>query len=176
MCVCVCVCLHWETKSQKIIHDMILSEITFSPQPSPVPRKVETVSYSVVSNSLQLHGLLYARILEWVAIPFSRGSSRPRDQTEVSCFAVRFFTIWVIIGHYYMLGNLLLVCSLWQCVVRRLYFLFPLVQSSLKHKEDFVFTCLFLPLEVKVLSICIYLWDKVATWLAFSVGLGLPLI
>ena len=89
MCVCVCVCLHWETKSQKIIHDMILSEITFSPQPSPVPRKVETVSYSVVSNSLQLHGLLYARILEWVAIPFSRGSSRPRDQTEVSCFALR---------------------------------------------------------------------------------------
>ena len=33
-----------------------------------------------------------ARILEWVAISFSRGSSGPRDQTQVSCFASRFFT------------------------------------------------------------------------------------
>ena len=34
------------------------------------------------------------RILEWVAYPFSRGSSRPRDWTQVSCIAGRFFTIW----------------------------------------------------------------------------------
>ena len=34
------------------------------------------------------------RILEWVAIPFSRGSSLPRNQTEVSCIAGRFFTSW----------------------------------------------------------------------------------
>ena len=33
-----------------------------------------------------------ARILEWVAIPFSRGSFQPRDQTQISCMAVRFFT------------------------------------------------------------------------------------
>ena len=57
VCVCVCVCLHWGTKSQMAIHDMILSEIIFSPQPRPVPKKVETVSYSVVSSFLQLHGL-----------------------------------------------------------------------------------------------------------------------
>ena len=38
------------------------------------------------------HGLLQARILEWVAIPFSRGSSQPRDGTWVSCIAGRFFT------------------------------------------------------------------------------------
>ena len=36
-----------------------------------------------------LHGILQARILEWVAIPFSRGSSQPRDQTWVSCIAGR---------------------------------------------------------------------------------------
>ena len=41
-----------------------------------------------------VHGISQARILEWVAIPFSRGSSRPRDQTQVSCIAGRFFTIW----------------------------------------------------------------------------------
>ena len=34
------------------------------------------------------HRILQARILEWVAFPFSRGSSEPRDQTQVSCIAV----------------------------------------------------------------------------------------
>ena len=41
-----------------------------------------------------VHGIFQARIMEWVAIPFSRGSSRPRDQTRVSCMTGRFFTIW----------------------------------------------------------------------------------
>ena len=39
-----------------------------------------------------VHGILQARILEWVAIPFSRGSSQPRDRTQVSHIAGRFFT------------------------------------------------------------------------------------
>ena len=39
------------------------------------------------------HGILQARILEWVAISFSRGSSRPRDRTQVSCFAGRRFNL-----------------------------------------------------------------------------------
>ena len=39
-------------------------------------------------------GILQARILEWVAMPSSRGSSHPRDQTQVSCIAGGFFTIW----------------------------------------------------------------------------------
>ena len=34
---------------------------------------------------LSVHGIVQARILEWVAVPSSRGSSRPRDQTRVSC-------------------------------------------------------------------------------------------
>ena len=42
-----------------------------------------------------VHGILQARILEWVAIPFSTGSSQPRDQTRVSCIAGRFLTNWV---------------------------------------------------------------------------------
>ena len=40
------------------------------------------------------HGILQARILEWVAIPFFRGSSQPRDWNWVSCIAGRFFTLW----------------------------------------------------------------------------------
>ena len=38
------------------------------------------------------HGILQARILEWVAFPFSRGSSQPRDQTQGSHTAGGFFT------------------------------------------------------------------------------------
>ena len=38
------------------------------------------------------HGILQARILEWVAVPFSRGSSQPRDRTQVSRIAGGFFT------------------------------------------------------------------------------------
>ena len=59
----------------------------------------EGESCSVMSDSLQPHGLyivhgIKARILEWVAFPFSRGSSQPRDRTQVSHIAGRFFTSW----------------------------------------------------------------------------------
>ena len=66
--------------------------------------KSQSVSCSVASNSLwphglsppgsSVHGIHQTRILEWVAIPISRGSSQSRDQTWVSCIAGRFFTIW----------------------------------------------------------------------------------
>ena len=46
------------------------------------------------SPGSSVHGILQARILEWVAILFARGSSQPRDQIQVSCTAGRFFTIW----------------------------------------------------------------------------------
>ena len=40
----------------------------------------------------RVHGLLQGRILEWVAFPFSRGSSQPRNRTQVSGIAGGFFT------------------------------------------------------------------------------------
>ena len=43
-----------------------------------------------------VHGIFQARILEWVSISFSRGSSLSRDWTWVSCTAGRFFTVWAI--------------------------------------------------------------------------------
>ena len=45
-------------------------------------------------GSASVQGILQARIQEWVAIAFSRGSSRPRNRTHVSCTAVKFFTVW----------------------------------------------------------------------------------
>ena len=41
-----------------------------------------------------VHGRLQVSILQWVAIPSSRGCSQPRDWTQVCCIAGRFFTIW----------------------------------------------------------------------------------
>ena len=54
---------------------------------------------SVVFDSLwphgyTVHGILQARILEWVAIPFPKGSSEPRDRTQVFWIAGGFFTRW----------------------------------------------------------------------------------
>ena len=69
ICVCVCVCV---TQSC-----LTLCNPMFCSPPSP-----------------SLHGVLQARILEWVAISFSRGSSWPRDQTWISRIAGRFFIIW----------------------------------------------------------------------------------
>ena len=50
--------------------------------------------WTVAPPGSSVHGILQARILEWVAIPFSGGSSWSRDQTRVSCIAGRFFTVW----------------------------------------------------------------------------------
>ena len=50
------------------------------------------------------------RILEWVAYPFSSGSSQPRNQTGVSCIAGRFFTNWTIREALYFL-KILYICS-----------------------------------------------------------------
>ena len=50
-----------------------------------------------------VHGILQARILEWVVLPFSRGSSQPRDQIQVSHMADGFFTSWATRETLYIL-------------------------------------------------------------------------
>ena len=61
-----------------------------------VPESCPALHDSVGSSPLgsSVHGVLQARTLEWVAVPSSRGSSQPRDQTQVSRIAGRFFTLW----------------------------------------------------------------------------------
>ena len=77
VCVCVCVCAR--------AHVRMLSSSVMSDSCDPIDCSLPDSS---------VHGILQARTLEWVAIPFSRGSSWPRDQTWFSCIAGRFFTIW----------------------------------------------------------------------------------
>ena len=61
MCVCVCVCVH--------AHAQLCSTLCDPMDCSPLGSSV--------------HGIFQARILEWVAICYSRGSSQPRDQTHL---------------------------------------------------------------------------------------------
>ena len=73
----------------------------------PVSCQLNSVRWSILSDSLRslglqptgsrVHGISQARILEWLAIRFSRGSSWPRNQTWIFCIAGRFFTIWATI-------------------------------------------------------------------------------
>ena len=58
----------------------------------PCPTLYDPMDCSLPDSSV--HGIFQARILEWVTIPFSRGSFQPRDRTQISCIAGRFFTIW----------------------------------------------------------------------------------
>ena len=74
--------LHWQAGSLPLV-------------PPGKPFTQVSESCSVMSGFATLWtgpGILQARILEWVAFPFSRGSSQPRDQTQVSCIAGGFFT------------------------------------------------------------------------------------
>ena len=81
----------WKTKTK--LEDSLIcfagkkSEVTQS-----CPTVCDTMDCSLPGSSI--HGILQARILEWVAMSFSRGSSWTRDQTQVSCNAGRHFTLW----------------------------------------------------------------------------------
>ena len=75
MCVCVCVCINVKVLVAQ------LHPILCDPMDCRLPGS-------------SVHGILQARIVEGIAIPFSRGSSRPRDWTQVS-IAGRFFHIYV---------------------------------------------------------------------------------
>ena len=68
--VCVCVCVLVAQSSPALCDSIDCSPLGYS-----------------------VHGILQVRILEWVATPFPRGSSQPRDKTQVSQTMGRFFTI-----------------------------------------------------------------------------------
>ena len=62
-------------------------------------RLSSTLNCSLTGSSVR--GIFRARILEWVAISFCRESFWPRDPTQVSCIAGRFFTVWATRESYY---------------------------------------------------------------------------
>ena len=76
-------------------HGGSLKKTNHSTPMSEVAQSCPTLCYPVDCSPLgsSVHGIFQARILEWVAISFSRGSSQPRDPTWVSCIPGRFFTV-----------------------------------------------------------------------------------
>ena len=56
------------------------------------PTLCNTMNFGPPGSSV--YGILQGRTLEWVAIPFARGSSQPWNRTWVSCIVDRFFTVW----------------------------------------------------------------------------------
>ena len=58
-----------------------------------VAQSYQTLESMDYSTPAPVHGILQARILKWVAIPFSMRSSQPEYQTLISCTAGKFFTI-----------------------------------------------------------------------------------
>ena len=97
--------LHWGRQQLDICVSLHVSECdlfsayfatTRSPPSPESSLKSESESRSVLSDSLQPQGLgiLQTRMLEWVAFPFSMGSSQPKNWTQVSCIAGGFFSSW----------------------------------------------------------------------------------
>ena len=79
VCVCVCVCVY------TYIYICSAGLVT-----KLCPTLYDLMNYTPPGFSA--HGILQARILKWVALSFSRGSSQPRNQTRVSCMAGKFFS------------------------------------------------------------------------------------
>ena len=117
VCVCVCVCV-WVTQS--------------------CPTLCDPMDHSPPGSSVL--GILQARILEWVAMSFSRGSSQPRDWSWALHIAGRLFTIWAA-------REALSNC--WECYLEIFHYLAALslscgtwtLQSSLWHVRSLVMTC-----------------------------------
>ena len=69
----------------------IIWECVRSAESPPPPHQLVESPWTIACQAP--HGILQARILEWAAIPFSRGPSGPRYRTQISCIAGRFLTI-----------------------------------------------------------------------------------
>ena len=92
--ICYSSSLHWYAviiQSPQFIY-LVLYSLCFCLVAKLCPTLCNPVDCNPPDSSV--HGISQARTLEWVAMPFSRASSQPRDQTQVSCIAGRFLTTW----------------------------------------------------------------------------------
>ena len=102
----VACCRVWGTECGSAVHGTFWRRSPLSSLPVPflwilnceVPQSCPTLCDAMDCSlpGSSVHGIFQVRILEWVTISFSRGSSQPRHQTWVSCIAGRHFTIWAI--------------------------------------------------------------------------------
>jgi len=67
--------------------------------------------WTAAHQGSSVHGILQTRILEWVVISFSRGSSWPRDLTQVSCNSGSFFIIWATREAHYIIKSYIIIVT-----------------------------------------------------------------
>ena len=106
VCVCVCVCNYVQFSFGNNLSKHIGSPLSFNwlylmlvlaHALGSVVKSVKVARLCLTHcdpKDYTVHGILQARVLEWVAVPFSRVSSQPRDRTQVSHFAGGFFISW----------------------------------------------------------------------------------
>ena len=89
------------------------SEVTQS-----CPTLCDPVDCSLSGSSI--HGIFQARVLEWIAISLSKGSSQPRNWTRVSCIAGRRFTVWIPLKDNWLpkLKILMVFCGIYNIEVK----------------------------------------------------------
>ena len=111
-----------------------------------------------------VHGILEARILEWIAILFSRGTFPLRDWTQISCIAGGFFTIWATFIYFL---SLCLNFHFVQCVVLLFWTLYQvklLISVSLWSVSGVLsFCCSYVPVSLFSYTLCVgfYTIDKI---------------
>ena len=101
--------IHGVAESRTRLSDW--TELNWTESLSPV--RLFASSWTVARQAPLCMRILQPRIWEWVAMPSSRGSSQPRDQTQVSCIEGGFFTIWVTYG--LLTTKAMIVISNWSC-------------------------------------------------------------
>ena len=104
----------WETLGWK--KHKLESRLKWSEVAQSCPTLGDPMDCSLPGSSV--HGIFQAIVLEWIAISFSRGSSQPRDRTQVSHIVDRHFTVWATKIAGRNINNLRYVPPLWQKVKR----------------------------------------------------------
>ena len=109
-----------------------------------------------------VHGILQARILEWVAISFSRGSSCTRDRTWVSCTAGRFFTTEppgkpniykYICKHVCTCKH---ICTIYTCLMHTPTYTNTQICIQYKHTY-YIYVCMYLYVCTHATNICMHI-------------------
>ena len=120
------------------IHNGILSEWV-SQVAQSWPTLCDPTDFSLPGSST--HGIFQARILAWVAIPFSRGTSQPRDQTWLCRIVGRRFTVWATreapMEYYSAIKK-----NAFESVLMRWMKLEPIIQSEVSQKEKHQYSIL----------------------------------
>ena len=98
-------CVTQQLRTIYFIHGSVfMTNLSESEVAQLCPTLCDSMDCSLPGSSV--HGIFQAIVLEWIAISFSRGSSWPRDRTQVSCIVDRRFTVWATIHGSVFMTNL----------------------------------------------------------------------